>query len=183
MSLNNQLTFWVKEEPGITQRPTSKIELMEQDKVPIKVKCGEGLDLKNEVLGNSNMTLPGFQNVKHQQHSSSANNYYSLSSQSCLFLISLGEKGGSSKTPPSGTVLLSTRLRYGEISYETRDATFWNDDRKWRPSAKVEEDLRRDWKSTAIANAKFITDDRGEVKTATVTVTLSERVWNYCSIS
>ena len=58
-------------------------------------------------------------------------------------------------------MLLSTHIRYGEISYEGEDVEDW--DHRWRPSEKTVHDLRRDWKTVAVAKVLFITNTSGGV--------------------
>ena len=90
--------------------------------------------------------------------------------------------GSSPASPPRRTVLLSTPIRYGVISYEQGDAKFWNNNRAWRPPDDVVQTLRRDWASTAYATVEFITDDNGVAKPR-VRVSLADNIWNNCSIS
>lgn len=90
--------------------------------------------------------------------------------------------GSSPASPPSGTVLLSTRICNGVISYEQGDARFWNNNRAWRPPDDVAEALRERWALTAYATVEFIVDDNGVAK-PTVRVTLADNIWNNCSVS
>ncbi|XP_078380102.1 uncharacterized protein LOC144663042 isoform X1 [Oculina patagonica] len=62
---------------------------------------------------------------------------------------------------PEGTVLLSTRMRYGKISYEVEDVENW--DQRWQPSERTVRDLGQDWKSVAVAKVLFITNASGGV--------------------
>ena len=90
-------------------------------------------------------------------------------------------EGASTTKISSGTVLLSTKIRYGVISYETEDVTIWEDDKKWRVSAEEACRLEKDWKSTPTAQLELLTDSKGVVKTKVKDVsTIIER---YCSIS
>ena len=90
--------------------------------------------------------------------------------------------GSSPASPPSGTVLLSTRICNGVISYEQGDARFWNNNRAWRPPDDVAEALRERWASTAYATVEFIVDDNG-VAMPRVRITLADNIWNNCSVS
>lgn len=90
--------------------------------------------------------------------------------------------GSSPASPPSGTVLLSTRICNGVISYEQGYARFWNNNRAWRPPDDVAEALRERWALTAYATVEFIVDDNGVAK-PTVRVTLADNIWNNCSVS
>ena len=90
--------------------------------------------------------------------------------------------GSLPASPPSGTVLLSTRIRYGVISYEQSDARFWNNNRAWRPPDDVVQALRERWASKACATVEFKTDDNG-VATPTVKESLADNIWNNCSVS
>ena len=93
---------------------------------------------------------------------------YTVSSlrQTCCLIQSLvprvtSDAGTLPVDYPEGTVLLSTRMRYGEISYEGEDVEDW--DHRWQPSEKTVHDLRRDWKSVAVAKVMFITNASGGV--------------------
>ncbi|KAM7448071.1 hypothetical protein ABFA07_003809 [Porites harrisoni] len=88
----------------------------------------------------------------------------------------------SPASPPSGTVLLSTRIRNGDISYDDGGARFWENSRTWRPPDDVVQKLKKDWASTAYATVEFITDDNG-VAEPRVKVTPTDRFWNNCTIS
>ena len=90
--------------------------------------------------------------------------------------------GSSPASPPSGTVLLSTRIRNGDISYDDGGARFWENIRTWRPPDDVVQKLKKDWASTAYATVEFITDDNG-VAEPRVKVTPTDRFWNNCPIS
>ena len=90
--------------------------------------------------------------------------------------------GSSPASPPSGTVLLSTRICNGVISYEQGDARFWNNNRAWRPPDDVAEALRERWALTAHAAVEFVVDDDGVAK-PTVRVTFADNVRNNCSLS
>lgn len=90
--------------------------------------------------------------------------------------------GSSPASPRSGTVLLSTRICNGVISYEQGDARFWNNNRAWRPPDDVAEALRERWASTAYATVEFIVDDNG-VAMPRVRITLADNIWNNCSVS
>ncbi len=58
-------------------------------------------------------------------------------------------------------MLLSTRMRYGKISYEVEDVENW--DQRWQPSERTVRDLGQDWKSVAVAKVLFITNASGGV--------------------
>ena len=90
--------------------------------------------------------------------------------------------GSSPASPPSGTVLLSTRILSGVISYEQGHARFWNNNRAWRPPDDVVQALRERWASTAYATVEFKTDNNG-VATPTVKESLADNIWNKCSVS
>lgn len=90
--------------------------------------------------------------------------------------------GSSPASPRSGTVLLSTRICNGVISYEQGDARFWNNNRAWRPPDDVAEALRERWALTAYATVEFIVDDNG-VAMPRVRITLADNIWNNCSVS
>ena len=90
--------------------------------------------------------------------------------------------GLSPASLPSGTVLLSTRICYGDISYDDGGARFWENNRTWRPPDDVVQKLKKDWASTAYATVEFITDDNG-VAEPRVKVTAADRFWNNCPIS
>ena len=90
--------------------------------------------------------------------------------------------GSSPAFPRSGTVLLSTRICHGVISYEQGDARFWNNNTAWRPPDDVAEALRERWALTAYATVEFIVDDNG-VAMPRVRITLADNIWNNCSVS
>ena len=78
-------------------------------------------------------------------------------------------------------MLLSTKMRYGIISYKTEDVTIWQNDKKWRVSAKEAQRLKNEWKSAPTAQLELLTGSDGVVKTKVKDVsTFRER---YCSIS
>lgn len=62
---------------------------------------------------------------------------------------------------PEGTVLLDTRVRYGEISDKKEDVKVW--DRSWQPSERAVQDLKREWKTVPLANVQFIVNANGGV--------------------
>ena len=78
--------------------------------------------------------------------------------------------------------MLSTRIRYGVISYDEGVARFWKNDRAWRPPDDVVQALKKDWASKAYATVEFITDDNG-VAEPKVKVTAADNLWNNCTIS
>ena len=90
-------------------------------------------------------------------------------------------EGASTTKIPSGTVLLSTKMRYGVISYKTEDVTIWKDDKKWRVSAEEACRLEKVWKSTPTAQLELLTDSKGVVKIRVKDV--STFIERYCSIS
>ena len=70
-----------------------------------------------------------------------------------------------SRTEPklkSGTVVLSTVMRHGVISYETEDVEIW--DKKWRVSPTEARRLKIVWKSVPIARLKLVAEDDGVVQ-------------------
>lgn len=85
----------------------------------------------------------------------------------------------------SETVLLSTIVRSGVVSYEAKDVKVWKDDQKWRLSSSAVEKLREDYKSTPTACVKFVTDSNGvvQVRVVEVDVSFASRLWNQCPIS
>lgn len=112
---------------------------------------------------------------------------YSILSLQVLFPKPAAFQEGSKTSYPRGTVLLSTRMRYGVVSYENTDVATWKDGGKWRLSDVFAGLLREEWKSTPVARLELVTDDN---RVATVKVTdetstsdeTSERR-NNCSIS
>ena len=83
---------------------------------------------------------------------------------------------GSRTTYQSGTVLLSTVMRHGVLSYE--------DSQKWRLSLSEAERLKKRYESTPTARVKLVTDDNGVAQLSVeVEVSLVGRLWNSCSIS
>ena len=78
-----------------------------------------------------------------------------------------------------GNLKLQTRLRYGKISYDSKDVETW--DRSWRPSKKEVEHLEKEWKSTRDAYLKIFVDGNG--KQSKVIVDPVNTIWDYCSIS
>lgn len=77
----------------------------------------------------------------------------------------------------SDTVVLDTYLRYGEISFLSRDVQTW--DGSWRPPKTVVDSLKQEWASTRIMALRMVVDQNGEVKDVYVKPT----AWGYCSIS
>ena len=91
---------------------------------------------------------------------------------------------GSQTTYPPNTVLLSTRMRYGVISYNSDDVETWRDDKKWRPSSVEARRVAQEWQSIPTAQIKLVTDKNGVVQVSIRDeTTLADRVWSICSIS
>ena len=63
---------------------------------------------------------------------------------------------------PSGTVLLSTVMRHGVISYKREDVEIW--DKKCRVSPTEARRLKIVWKSVPIARLKLVADGDGVVQ-------------------
>ena len=68
---------------------------------------------------------------------------------------------GTSVDYPAGTVLLQTRLRYGEISYEAEDVLTRKD--RWQPSERPVTHLREDYRSTPNAQVRLTSTGYGGV--------------------
>ena len=81
---------------------------------------------------------------------------------------------------PSSTasIKLMTYLRYGIISYASRDVLTW--DNTWRPPRSLEEKLKNQWKSYRLKKLTIYVDKTGEVKKHDVR---SPSLGDYCSIS
>ena len=77
-----------------------------------------------------------------------------------------------------GTVLLSTLMRYGVVSYKNTDVETWKDGGKWRLSDASAGLLWERWNSTPMARLELVTDDNG-VATVKVTEIFGR---NTCSI-
>ncbi|XP_022804644.1 uncharacterized protein LOC111341874 isoform X2 [Stylophora pistillata] len=73
-------------------------------------------------------------------------------------------------------LLLETRIRYGKISYESKDVVTWVE--SWQPSERDAEDLEQKCKSTPVATLKMYGDKSGELHRVVVTPKKSR-----CSIS
>ena len=74
---------------------------------------------------------------------------------------------GPSLIYPADTVLLDTRMRYGEISYRREDVMKrWND--RWKPPEELENCLRENHQSKPEVKVCFYTDRYGVVQ-STVT--------------
>ena len=76
----------------------------------------------------------------------------------------------------SGFLLLETRIRYGKISYESKDVVTWVE--SWQPSERDAEDLEQNCKSTPVATLKMYGDKSGKLHRVVVTPKKSR-----CSIS
>ena len=72
------------------------------------------------------------------------------------------EGSSAEPKPKSGTVLLSTIMRHGVISYKTEHVEIW--DKKWRVSRNEARRLKILWKSVPFARLKLVTDDDGVVQ-------------------
>ena len=66
-------------------------------------------------------------------------------------------------------MLLETRMRYGEISYQDNDVLRRED--SWLPSERNKSDLRRDHSLTYDAKVQFVSQGNGEVTIHVVDVT------------
>jgi len=66
-------------------------------------------------------------------------------------------------------MLLDTRMRYGEISYEPKDVLRRED--HWQPSEKHKSDLRKRHGSTNDAKVQFVSQGNGEITMHVVDVT------------
>jgi len=66
-------------------------------------------------------------------------------------------------------MLLETRMRYGEISYKTKDVLRRKDN--WQPSEKNISDLRKLHRSTYDAKVQFVSQGNGEITMHVVDVT------------
>ena len=73
--------------------------------------------------------------------------------------------------------MLDTYLRYGKISFASKDVQIW--DGSWRPPRSVVDDLKKKWGSTRIMGLTIFVDRNGEVKGVYVKPTN----WAYCPIS
>ena len=81
-------------------------------------------------------------------------------------------------------MLLSTVMRYGVISYKSKDVEIWEDDKKWRVSPNEARRLEEKWKSVPTIRLKLVIGDDGVVKTTVNDETgIAQRLWNSCSIS
>ena len=77
---------------------------------------------------------------------------------------------GASGSPliyPADTVLLETRMRYGEISYRREDVLKRGEER-WKPPEELENYLRENHQSKPEVKVRFYTDKYGVVQ-STVT--------------
>ena len=84
----------------------------------------------------------------------------------------------SRTTHPRGTVLLSTIMQNGAISYRSVDVTVWMDGRKWRVSDKEARRLQQEWRSSPTARLKLVADDEGKVQVIVKDeTTFFQRVW------
>ena len=68
---------------------------------------------------------------------------------------------GTSVDYPAGTVLLQTRMRYGEIFFQAEDVLTRKD--RWQPSERQETYLREDHRLTPEATVRFISTGYGGV--------------------
>ena len=70
---------------------------------------------------------------------------------------------------PANTMLLETRMRHGEISYDPKDVLRRED--HWLPSEKYISDLRKSHRSTDDAKVQFVSQGNGDVTVHVVDVT------------
>ena len=86
---------------------------------------------------------------------------------------------GSSSICPADTVLLETRMRYGEISYHNEDVLKWKE--RWQPSERLENDLRMDHQKKPEVKVRFYSDKYGRVQCTVIETTpgRSTRLKNY----
>ena len=66
-------------------------------------------------------------------------------------------------------LLLETRMRYGKISFESKDVVTRVEN--WQPSEEDAKDLEQKWKSTPVAKLKVFGNKSGEIHRAVVTPT------------
>ena len=72
---------------------------------------------------------------------------------------------------PANTMLLDTRMRHGEISYDPKDVSTRED--HWLPSENYISDLRKRHRSTYDAKVQFVSQGNGDVTVHVVDVTPS----------
>ena len=66
-------------------------------------------------------------------------------------------------------LLLETRMRYGKISFESKDVVTRVEN--WQPSEEDAKDLEQKWKSTPVAKLKVFGNKSGEIHRVVVTRT------------
>ena len=66
-------------------------------------------------------------------------------------------------------LLLETRMRYGKISFESKDVVTRVEN--WQPSEEDAKDLEQKWKSTPVAKLKVFGNKIGEIHRVVVTRT------------
>ena len=64
-------------------------------------------------------------------------------------------------------LLLKTRMRYGKISFESKDVVTQVEN--WQPSEEDAKDLEQKWKSTPVAKLKVFGNKSGEIRSVVVT--------------
>ncbi|XP_068685367.1 uncharacterized protein [Montipora foliosa] len=84
----------------------------------------------------------------------------------------------SRTTHPKGTVLLSTIMQNGAISYRSADVKVWMDGRKWRVSDNEARRLQQEWRSSPTTQLELVADDEGKVQVIVKDEsTFFQRVW------
>lgn len=81
--------------------------------------------------------------------------------KSLIVLFALTPAIDAHRDYPAGTVLLETRMRYGEISYQETDVVTREDE--WKPPDECEADLMARYRSSAEAKVKFLSKGNGDI--------------------
>ena len=94
-------------------------------------------------------------------------------------MVTVSSKDADVKSPSStASIKLMTYLRYGKISYKSRDVLTW--DNTWEPPDSLKEKLEKEWEQHRLKKLTIFVDETGRVKKLDVS---SPSLKDYCSIS
>ena len=99
---------------------------------------------------------------------------FTVSSEDAHFELQGNEDAYLELLGSTTSIKLMTYLRYGKISYASRDVLTW--DSTWRPPSSLEEMLKEKWKSYRLKKLTIFVDETGKVKRCDVA---SPSLWDY----
>ena len=92
-----------------------------------------------------------------------------------MFVFTVSSEDAHFELQSSTTsVKLMAYLRFGKVSYASRDVLTW--DNIWRPPSILEKELEEEWRSYRLKKLTIFVDGTGEVKKCDVE---SPSLWDY----